>query len=370
MTKKIKKTGAKKKAKKAFVAADNATPNNQWAVDLRPRRLSDMLLPPAIKATIKGLLIKPPKTIFISGATGLGKTTIAKMIAAKLTAGPRDVLEFNCAKEEGIAAVRELVGKLQYLPAKADSRRVVLIDEVQALSKQAAQTVLDPLESNTNPHVIFILCTDQPGRVLGTIKTRGVQINLTPPSEEDLAAHLQEMASHMKCVPSKWSAVDLKALFRACAHAGNGSIRAAITATQTCLNNIEACEASSLKDAIKKDLLPVSATSDLTSNSLTALFHQLANVAPEKRKIGDILGIIGDISASSDPLSAINMLIESSVAWVTGPSAKEAKSLSGVENLLMRSMHAKDQLMTVPASGWNEAKARLVSVLMSCLTKH
>lgn len=369
MPKAKKKVSTKKPAKKAFVATD-ATPNNQWAVDLRPSRMSDLLLPPAVKATVKGILAKPPKTIFISGASGLGKTTIAKMIAAKLTSGERDVLVFNCAKEEGIAAVRDLLGKLQYLPIKANTRRVVILDEVQSLSKQAAQTVLDPLESDTNPHVTFILCTDQPGRVLGTIKSRGVQINLAPPSVEALAVHLRDLASFMKCLPKKWSQEDLVGLFMACAEAGNGNIRAAITATQTCLNNIEACEAKSLKDAIKKDLLPPTSMSDLSPATLKALFHQLTNVMPEKRKIGDVLGIIGEVSSTSDPLSALNMLIEASVHWVTGPTAKDAKSLAGVENLLMRSMHAKDQLMTVPASGWNEAKARLVSVLMSCLVRH
>ena len=169
-----------KKAEKEFIKElkkpkkKPETPNGQWSVDFRPEQLGSMLLSPAVKLSVKSMLKKPPHTILLTGPSGSGKTSVAQIIAAKLTGGSAsDAKPYNCATESGINDVRKLLEQCSYLPGKTGARRVVILDEVQALTEAASKTLLEPLEANKS-HITFILCTDQPGKLRPTVRSRAM----------------------------------------------------------------------------------------------------------------------------------------------------------------------------------------------------
>lgn len=365
------KTKKEEKAKKSLVPKREKPPmpNGQWTVDLRPESLSSLLLPAHTKTTIKQIIERKPHTIMITGSSGLGKTSLAHIIAAKLTENSKaDVTDFNCAKST-MEEVRALQQKLAYLPRKVGSKRVFIIDEIQALSGPAISTLLGPLEAADMPHAVFILCTDQPGKVKATISSRATKIQLNAPTIEDLAAHLRVVAETAQEIPKGWPSSDLDKLFLACADAGRGNVREAVQATETCLGNINAVGVKTLKETIDKDLMPQLVTG-ISGDLINDMIKQFS-MAPNKRKRVDIQRVVREFIDVGDHLNTITLLIDGCTQWLLSDHKEpESQRTEGMTALLGLALQAKDKHMLVPSSGFNEAKARLTYILMTALTNH
>lgn len=184
------------------------------AVKYRPRRLQDLIGQDHIAAQIKGMFSsgKMPAAIMLSGGTGLGKTTTARMIArmvncrnfnvetmevcgecpsCKMDEHP-DVLELNAADSRGIDDVRSLIQQARNMPTLGN-KRIFVLDESQQFSPQAQQALLRPLEEPPK-HTLWIICTMSPEKVLPAISKRCLSLHVKPVEPEVLVKRLYRIA--------------------------------------------------------------------------------------------------------------------------------------------------------------------------------
>jgi len=133
-----------------------------------------------------------------AGTRGVGKTTIARILAKALncetgvTAEPCgecsacneidegrfvDLIEVDAASRTKVDDTRDLLDNVQYAPARG-RYKVYLIDEVHMLSKHSFNALLKTLEEPP-PHVKFLLATTDPQKLPVTVLSRCLQFNLT-----------------------------------------------------------------------------------------------------------------------------------------------------------------------------------------------
>jgi DNA polymerase III gamma/tau subunit len=103
-----------------------------------------------------------------------------------------DVVEFDAASNGQKEQIKELASRAQMAPQRG-SHRVYIIDEAHGLSLGGGQAFLKLLEEPP-AHVIFMLATTDPDKMLRTNRGRCVEFELTRPTEDELAEHLQKVA--------------------------------------------------------------------------------------------------------------------------------------------------------------------------------
>lgn len=109
-----------------------------------------------------------PHALLLSGPSGVGKTTLARIFAQEVKAA---VVEVDGATYTGIDAMRTITESLQYRPLHELNRRCIIIDECHALSKQSWQSLLKAVEEPPS-HSYFCFCTTEVDKVPKTIVTR------------------------------------------------------------------------------------------------------------------------------------------------------------------------------------------------------
>jgi len=176
-----------------------------------------------------------------SGPRGTGKTSTARVLAMAVNCehGPTaepcgecepcrriiagnalDVIEIDAASNRGIDEIRELRERVGLAPADA-RMKIYIIDEVHMLTPEAYNAFLKTLEEPP-AHVIFVLATTEPHRVLPTILSRCQRFDFHRVGLRDLEATIRSVAAKEKLK------VDDKAV-ALLAHAADGSARDALT---------------------------------------------------------------------------------------------------------------------------------------------
>lgn len=124
------------------------------------------------------------------GPRGTGKTTTARVFANHLNA---QIIELDAASNNGVDHIRDLRQDVTYLPADGASKKVYIIDEVHMLSASAQNAFLKVLEEPP-AHVIFILATTDPQKILSTIISRVQRFDLKRIAEQDIINRLDYIA--------------------------------------------------------------------------------------------------------------------------------------------------------------------------------
>ncbi len=173
----------------------------------------------------------------LTGTRGVGKTTIARIMAKALncetgiTSEPCgvcsactqidagrfvDLLEIDAASNTGIDNIREVLDNAQYAPT-AGRFKVYIIDEVHMLSKSAFNAMLKTLEEPPS-HVKFILATTDPQKVPITVLSRCLQFSLRQMTPQQVTGHLNTV---LQAEQIEYEALALNLI----GHAASGSMR-------------------------------------------------------------------------------------------------------------------------------------------------
>src|SRR3979411_557718 len=211
----------------------------------RPQKFSDVIGQEHVTRTFQNAIEQGRRShgdIF-SGHRGIGKTTIARILAMALNcrssenpvvepcgicescteirAGNAvDVIEIDAATNRGIDEIRELRESARYRPAR-DRFKIYILDEAHQIPDAAFNARLKTLEEPPS-HVIFMMATTQPEDIPQTIRSRCQHFSFRAVKFEDIMGQLRDIVTKEK-IPADDDALALLA------EAGDGSLRDALS---------------------------------------------------------------------------------------------------------------------------------------------
>jgi len=187
------------------------------ALKYRPKNFKELIGQDIMVETITNSikLNKLPNAYLLTGIRGVGKTTTARLIAKAINCNKNflqeekckkgeychcdeisnskhlDVLEMDAASRTGIDDVRELIDSSKYNPTSA-KYKIIILDEVHMLSKQAFNGLLKTLEEPP-PHLKFIFATTEIKKIPVTILSRCQRFDLHRVSVKNLIENLKRI---------------------------------------------------------------------------------------------------------------------------------------------------------------------------------
>jgi DNA polymerase-3 subunit gamma/tau len=181
----------------------------------RPQVFEEVVGQPFVVRTLQNALKsgKISHAYLFSGPRGVGKTTVARILAKALNCKEGllgtpcnkcsscreislgispDVQEIDGASNRGIEEIRNLRENVKFMPTLG-LKRVFIIDEVHMLTIHAFNALLKTLEEPPR-HVVFIFATTEPHKVPPTILSRCQRFDFKRIPVKDMTAHLQHVA--------------------------------------------------------------------------------------------------------------------------------------------------------------------------------
>lgn len=212
-----------------------------------------------------------------AGSRGTGKTSVARILASALKVTPEDLYEIDAASNRGIDEIRALREGVHTQPFRSPYK-VYIIDEAHMLTKEAFNALLKTLEEPP-AHVIFVLATTEPDKILDTIHSRCQVFTFKKPSRAVLKEVIADIAGKEK-VRIEPSAVELIAAL------GDGSFRD----TQSMLQKVMSSRGNVAITAADVELVAGAPPGDLLNAFIAAL---------EERSLADALATVGKASSQN-----------------------------------------------------------------------
>ncbi|MDC3036014.1 DNA polymerase III subunit gamma/tau [Candidatus Pelagibacter sp.] len=185
------------------------------ALKYRPQTFNDLIGQQIVADTIKNSIItnKIPNAYLFTGIRGIGKTTIARIVAKSLNclnesgnicienfcencesisnSNNIDVMEMDAASKTGVDDVRELIEFSRYGPTSSKFK-IFIIDEVHMLSKQAFNALLKTLEEPPE-YLKFIFATTEIKKIPVTVVSRCQRFDLSRIKSKELFEFLKKV---------------------------------------------------------------------------------------------------------------------------------------------------------------------------------
>lgn len=269
----------------------------------RPAVFQDVVGQTHVVSTLQNAVLehKIGHAYLFCGPRGTGKTTMARLFAkALLCTSPQnglpcgvcetckniaqgihpDVFELDAASRTGVDNVREeIIDRVNYAPLKG-AYKIYIIDEVHMLTASAFNALLKTLEEPPS-HVVFILCTTEPHKILATILSRVMRFDFHRIKSDEMFAHLQKV-----CTLEHFSADD-EALKLIVEHA-QGGMRDALSS----LEQISVFGKGVISKHLVEDMLGATSQTNLTAlvqslalRDTKRLFEEIASLCEQGKSI-------------------------------------------------------------------------------------
>jgi DNA polymerase III subunit gamma/tau len=216
----------------------------------RPQKFSEVIGQEHVTRTLQNALEQERTAhgYIFSGHRGIGKTTVARILAAALNCRSRrsnnedkpvaepcgicescteiragnavDVIEIDAATNRGIDEIRELREAARYRPAR-DRFKIYILDEAHQITDAAFNALLKTLEEPPD-HIVFMLATTQPEDIPQTIRSRCQHFSFRAVKFDAIVAQLRDLVGRENIEADD----DALALL---AEAGDGSMRDALS---------------------------------------------------------------------------------------------------------------------------------------------
>ena len=152
----------------------------------RPSRWEDLGGDRAATEAVKACAAaNESRALLLTGPSGVGKTTIARLIASERGVLAADLVEVDAASRSGVSDVRALTDLVRVRPIGKGLARCVVVDECHRLSAQAWDALLKTIEDAPD-WCSWVFATTEPSKVPRTVRTRCASFEVDPLSREQM----------------------------------------------------------------------------------------------------------------------------------------------------------------------------------------